>query len=233
MSAFPDLLRSCLATAGMSQMDLARAVGTSSSVVSQTCLGQRPPPLERMDAWADALGLQAGPREVFLATAQLAHAPEGVRERVAKLEQRLGLHEIEAEGWDGRAATARVRETGAADEGSLPLAARAIDECRALLEDSSSVVPLIDRAWEAHGVLLSLLSRAGTWPASGARGAGAVRLRASHAHLLRAAAAFRAVRPSQPAQLAAAMRKASSALLRARAALDQPPPSAAKRRPRE
>lgn len=237
MRPFPELLRSCLAQAGMSQMDLARAVGTSSSVVSQACLGQRPPPLERMDAWADALGLDDQARAVFVATAQLAHAPEAVRQRVAWLEQCVADQAGEGDEREVPVAN-RVREPSA-DERSLALiaaVAAAIDACRRPLETTSGVELLIDRAWEAQGLLQVLLMRlTGTWLPQTGHPSTAALLRNAQTHLLRAAAAFRAARPSQQVVLEASLRKADAALLRARKALD--PASSrqhgAKHRPRE
>ena len=225
MRSFPDLLRSSLAHAGMSQMDLARAVGTSSSVVSQACLGQRPPPLQRMEAWADALGLDERARAVFIATAQLAHAPEAVRQRVASLEQRLANQVCEGDEREVRVTT-RVGELS--DDQPLPLLAAvraAIDACRRPLETANVAEPLIDRAWEAQGLLQVLLTRLSeTWLPQATQGPTAALLRAARTHLLRAAAAFRTARPSQPTGLEASLRKVDAALVDARAALELSPP---------
>lgn len=226
MRSFPDLLRNCLAHAGMSQMDLARAVGTSSSVVSQACLGQRPPPLERMDAWADALGLDDRARAVFIATAQLAHAPEAVRQRVASLEQRL-THQV-GEGDEREVGVVtRVREPSSDDALLTVLAAvgAAIDACRRPLETVTGTEPLIDRAWEAQGLLQVLLTRlTGTWLPQATHRPTAALLRTAQTHLLRAAAAFRTARPSQQAVLEASLRKVDAALLQARRSLDPTSP---------
>ncbi|MBA3700560.1 MAG: helix-turn-helix transcriptional regulator [Planctomycetes bacterium] len=210
----------------MSQMDLARAVGTSSSVVSQACLGQRPPPLERMDAWADALGLDDRARAVFVATAQLAHAPEAVRQRVAWLEQRLANQVCGGDEREVRVVT-RVGEPSSDDE-PLPLLAAvgaAIDACRRPLETASGAESLIDRAWEAQGLLQVLLTRLSeTWLPQATHRPTAALLRTARTHLLRAAAAFRTARPSQQAVLESSLRKVDAALSQARTSLEPAPP---------
>jgi transcriptional regulator with XRE-family HTH domain len=82
---FGTLLKRYLDREGMSQMDLARSVNTSSSVVSEVQHDKRPPPLPRIDAWADALGLVGQERLGFLREALLAHCPEPIRDEMRTL----------------------------------------------------------------------------------------------------------------------------------------------------
>ena len=99
-SDFPAMLRAALAKAGMSQMDLARALGTVSSVVSHTCKGEKLPPLERITHWAKALNLRDEACADFIRQAHLAHCPEVIRDdylrlraRVDKLDRRVAEFE--------------------------------------------------------------------------------------------------------------------------------------------
>jgi transcriptional regulator with XRE-family HTH domain len=212
MSAFAALLRRSLAAAGMSQMDLARAVGTSSSVVSQACTGRRPPPLGRVEAWAEALRLTPAERTAFLAAAQLAHAPEPVRRRIEHLEQHLPHEES---GWNGRRPPVpRVAE------GQLDLAALRdqLDACRQRAAATIGDDGLPDAAWEIQTTLAALLVRLADARLDAAEG---VRTR-----LERAVAACGAARPTRLASLRAALRRVARELARASdllAALAAPP----------
>ena len=84
--SFGDLLRKLLTRKGMSQMDLARDLGTTSSVISQTTTGSRLPPLDRIDLWADAMRLTEDEREEFALSAALAHCPEPIQREMARLQ---------------------------------------------------------------------------------------------------------------------------------------------------
>lgn len=207
MSAFSVLLRRCLAESGMTQMDLARAVSTSSSVVSQACTGQRPPPLLRMEAWAQALRLTAAKREAFLTAAQLAHAPEPVQRRVDRLERRL--REGDGPGWD-------VHDPRSGDAAALVRALRVdLAACRARAEGPITDAELADAAWEVHGMLAAvLLQLEDGW---------FLEEKVAHTvyrHLARAVAACRAARLTRPATVRTALRRIPAELAKVARALD-------------
>ncbi len=69
--------------------EFARSGGVSGPLVSQIMGGIRTPPLDRMQEWADILGLPPGSpeRSHFLESALLAHAPPEVRSIVARLRE--------------------------------------------------------------------------------------------------------------------------------------------------
>lgn len=51
--------------------------------------GERRPPLDSLEPWADVLGLKGQERERFILAGQLAHSPEAVRKHLAKVEAEL------------------------------------------------------------------------------------------------------------------------------------------------
>lgn len=59
------------------------------SYFSQVVAGKKPPPLHRLEAWADALGLQGAERERFVDLACIEHLPEEVRPRFRAILSRL------------------------------------------------------------------------------------------------------------------------------------------------
>ncbi len=65
------------------------AVGYLSKVIA----GKKPPPLDRIDAWASALKLEGADLEHFLDLACLAHLPEVVRPRFERILSRLEAQE--------------------------------------------------------------------------------------------------------------------------------------------
>lgn len=70
---------------------------TASGYVAKVVSGKRSAPLERIDAWANALALSGDERETFLRLAYLSHAPERVRQMMADLERRTAALEAAAE----------------------------------------------------------------------------------------------------------------------------------------
>lgn len=209
MTAFGDLLRTRLSEAGMSQMDLARQLDTSSSVISQTCSGVRLPPLARISAWARALGLSGARAEEFIAAAQLAHAPPQVREQFERLRGTAG---------DPAAPPAARRVREGDEEEAVQAAAAAFADCADQLDPARHpVIPPLDLAWVGRGVLDGLLQRLDRdWlPASSA-----APLREARVRLVEAIAEFQAtLRPSAPATVAPALRRLGQALAKARALL--------------
>jgi len=81
-TSFGSLLRSHRRRLGMSLETFARVVGRSHTDISRIESGQRKPPAALMAAWADALRLTDGQRDLFLAMAGLMHVPEELREIV-------------------------------------------------------------------------------------------------------------------------------------------------------
>ena len=212
MSEFGDLLKTILDQSGMSQMDLARALKTSSSVISQTCSGQRLPPLERIGVWAEALGLNTARKESFIIAAHLAHAPERVRQQVGRLQET-------ADGLSGSSsAVRRVRESASDDEAVANEVAIAIADCHAQCDPAQHVgIPPLDLAWVSRGVVDGLLHRLEReWIPSSA----VQPLRVVQAALKEAAADFsRTLRPSDPATVGPALRRLGAALHHARSLL--------------
>lgn len=83
-ATFGEILKQSLARSGLSQEGFARAVGAVGPHVNLIIKGKRTPPLDRLDAWADALGLSPEERRTFKFLAGLAHIPDqGVRDLVA------------------------------------------------------------------------------------------------------------------------------------------------------
>lgn len=86
---FHELLSRLLEERGLSKSAFARDVGISYSQVIRVTLGARTPPLEALPAWVDALGLKGTERGRFILAGQFAHAPEAVREHLARVEAEL------------------------------------------------------------------------------------------------------------------------------------------------
>lgn len=212
MTAFGDLLRTRLSDAGMSQMDLARQLDTSSSVISQTCSGLRLPPLARIETWARALGLSGARAEEFIAAAQLAHAPPQVREQFAR------LRGAAADPDQPPQADRRVHEGAGDVEGAVQEAAAAFAECADQLDPARHpAIPPLDLAWVGRGVLDGLLQRLDHDWLPAFPGAP---LREARAKLVEAMAEFQAtLRPSAPATVAPALRRLGAALAQARGLL--------------
>lgn len=86
---FPALLVQHARAAHLALPEFAVRIQWSESKVRQVAMGMRPPPLDRLDRWADTLGLGGESREQFVQAAHLANAPEMVREMVEQLERRV------------------------------------------------------------------------------------------------------------------------------------------------
>ena len=81
---FSALLAVKLKEPGRSQAAFARQVGVTGPFVNMICRGKATPPLDTIDAWADALELQGLYRKEFKLLAGLAHVPDqAVREFIA------------------------------------------------------------------------------------------------------------------------------------------------------
>lgn len=62
-----------------------RSEDTAVAYLSKVLNGRKPPPLERVDAWADALRLTGAERVAFIEDAHLVHATPLVQELVDRL----------------------------------------------------------------------------------------------------------------------------------------------------
>lgn len=70
---------------GLSANRFAKRVHTSSGCLSSIYSGVRRPPLDRIQTWADALGLHGPDREAFVTLANLEHTPPLIRDLVRDL----------------------------------------------------------------------------------------------------------------------------------------------------
>jgi transcriptional regulator with XRE-family HTH domain len=61
-------------------------VGVSHSTMGRIMQGLRPPDVDQLDAWADALELDGQERETFLLAGALANCPKPALDYVAKIE---------------------------------------------------------------------------------------------------------------------------------------------------
>jgi transcriptional regulator with XRE-family HTH domain len=90
---FAQVLRRQLAEKPLSQRVFARLVNAKQAQVSSVLRGQKPPPLARIEQWADALGLVGQDRFDFETAALLDHAPAELGVLVGRLveeNRRLG-----------------------------------------------------------------------------------------------------------------------------------------------
>ena len=94
MELFGEMLERCYRRRGWTQQEFAEErLGTTSIQVSRIRRGLRPPHLEDMEKWANALDLSPEEREKFLDLAALAKAGS----RAERLVQRLHDRVVEAE----------------------------------------------------------------------------------------------------------------------------------------
>ncbi len=89
MPTFSEVFERALDKAQFKQLTFARKVGTSQGFLSSIIRGTRTPPLDRLDKWADALGLKGDERAEFVRLANLAHCPELIREDYLRMRTRL------------------------------------------------------------------------------------------------------------------------------------------------
>ena len=75
--AFSDFL----VRAGKSQAGFAREVGVTGPLINMIIKRKATPPMDRIEGWAEALGLTGDDRTVFLDLAALAHLPSEVQVR--------------------------------------------------------------------------------------------------------------------------------------------------------
>lgn len=91
MSDFADFLRQRILTRYASLRAFVRAAESQRSedvavaYLSKVLRGRKPPPLDRIEAWAEALALTGAERETFIEDAHLAHATPVVQALVERL----------------------------------------------------------------------------------------------------------------------------------------------------
>lgn len=82
MALFGERLALAIPRAKLNITKMAERVNTSHSMISQVISGKNTPPLEKMDAWATALGLEDQERTEFIDLAAIAHIDEPARSRI-------------------------------------------------------------------------------------------------------------------------------------------------------
>jgi hypothetical protein len=73
----------------MSYNQFAKKGGLSSAQMSRVTTGQRSPPLERINVWADLLELHGEDRSQFVELAHLAHCPLFIVERYQAMQLKI------------------------------------------------------------------------------------------------------------------------------------------------
>lgn len=96
---FPEVFSNSLAASGLGKAVFAKAVGVSPGFVSQVLSGERPPPLDRMPAWAEALKLKGENYSKFVNAAISRHVPVAVLQ-AAKAHAEMLEHWLEDERGD-------------------------------------------------------------------------------------------------------------------------------------
>ena len=85
MKTFGDHLVTLVGNAQLTMESFAKQVGLTKGFLSKVRNGKKPPPIDRLESWADALGLRGAARQEFIDLGNLAHAPEHVRTMVERL----------------------------------------------------------------------------------------------------------------------------------------------------
>jgi len=97
---FPDLLALHLRhqQPPLSANAFSERVKVPQSTMSRIMLGQRPPDVEVLDAWADALDLSGQERDDFILAGALAHTPKVVQDLLDRNERELAAAQRRIEG---------------------------------------------------------------------------------------------------------------------------------------
>lgn len=82
MPVFGEVFTHWLIRSGLSQSAFAKAAGCPSAWVNLIIRGQRTPPLDRLDAWANILKIPPASRADFEYAAGLAHCPPSILDRL-------------------------------------------------------------------------------------------------------------------------------------------------------
>jgi transcriptional regulator with XRE-family HTH domain len=95
---FGALLRDLIERSKMTRAEFAAKAGVSAPFVSNLIAGDRTPPPDLIERWADLFALRGRERDHFLDLALLAHLPEALQprwvnllRRLERVEDRLGL----------------------------------------------------------------------------------------------------------------------------------------------
>lgn len=97
---FCQLLKRLVRTAFKSRRAFIRAAespereNSASAYLSKVLKGEAPPPLERIESWADALKLSGKERERFLDLAVIGHLPDSSRVRILQMYERFQQQEM-------------------------------------------------------------------------------------------------------------------------------------------
>lgn len=107
MSAFAQLLASLIKSvhAGNKSAFLRAARDTTSgasSYLGQVLRDKKPPPMERIERWADAVKLQGSERTRFLDLAAIAHMPDVVQSRFVGIIDKVALIEARQDAIESR-----------------------------------------------------------------------------------------------------------------------------------
>lgn len=71
------------------QAEPGRAIDSAQGYLSKVLAGTKPPPMDRIEAWATALGLTGADRERFIDLAAIAHLPAEVQPRFVDMLNRM------------------------------------------------------------------------------------------------------------------------------------------------
>lgn len=105
MADFPAAFLRAVSLSGLTQRTFAKLAGITQGHVSNVITGKRLPPLDRMQEWADLLGIYGEDRAEFVRLAEIAHTPPGIRAEYLRL--REGAADVERARRRMRSAAAR------------------------------------------------------------------------------------------------------------------------------
>jgi hypothetical protein len=106
---FSRVFSDILAKRGISQAGFARLVGMTGPFVNMVIRRKATPPPDRIEGWADALGLVGDERAVFLDLAAMEHLPADVRPRFLAIYQRSQASDATIQALEARLADLEAR----------------------------------------------------------------------------------------------------------------------------
>jgi transcriptional regulator with XRE-family HTH domain len=86
---FTDIFAAALEQAQILRKDFAAKAGTSPGFITDVIQGRRTPPMDRINQWAEILGLTGRKREAFFDLAAIAHLPPEAQPRFLSILQRI------------------------------------------------------------------------------------------------------------------------------------------------
>jgi transcriptional regulator with XRE-family HTH domain len=152
---FHDLFAAAIQASGLSQTEIARRAGDNQSHLNAALRGKRAPPLHRVTAWADALGLNGLDRGAFLLAALRAQVPETQRKAFDAITHRFPVSTgfLAEQQPDAILRLASARNASYDDgDMTLPIAGRAA-AARGAHVDGETAQPdpiRIRKHWRAH-----------------------------------------------------------------------------------